>query len=82
MKKRNMTIMDIYHNCYSLSPDIRVAVYSATKGDLPLWSGELRTMPRVYREAIIDHMFIIAGGSKVNKLVFALKDQSLDYSKE
>lgn len=82
MKKRNMTIMDINHICYSLSPDIRADVYSATKGALPLWSGELRTVPRVYREALIDHMFIFADGSKVNKLVFALKDQSLDYSKE
>lgn len=82
MKKHNMTIMDMYHNCYSLSPDILADVYSATKGAVPLWSGELRTMPRVYREAIIDHMFIFADGSKVNKLVFALKDQSLDYSKE
>lgn len=77
-----MTIMDIYHNCYSLSPDIWVDVYSATKGALLLWSGELRTVPRVYREAIIDHMFIIADPSKISKLVFALKDQSLDYSKE
>ena len=33
--KHNMTIMDMYHNCYSLSPDIRADVYSATKGDLP-----------------------------------------------
>lgn len=82
MKKHNMTIMDVYHNCYSLSPDIRVDVYSATKGALPLWSGELRTVPRVYREAIVDHMFIFADGSKINKLVFALKDQSLDYGKE
>lgn len=82
MKKRNMTIMDIYHNCCILSPDIRADVYSATKGALPLWSGELRAAPRVYREAIIDHMFIIADGSKISKLVFALKDQSLDYSKE
>ena len=82
MKKRNMTLMDIHHNCYILSPDIRADVYSATKGALPLWSGELRTAPRVYREAITDHMFIIADGSKINKLVFALKDQSLDYSKE
>lgn len=71
-----------HHTCYSLSPDIRADVYSATKGALPLWSGELRTMPRVYREAIIDHMFIFARGSKVNKVVFAQKDQSLDYSKE
>lgn len=61
MKKHNMTIMDVYHNCYSLSPDIRVDVY---------------------REAIVDHMFIFADGSKINKLVFALKDQSLDYGKE
>ena len=72
MEKHNMTIMDIYHSCYSLSPDILVDVYSATKGALPLWSGE----------AIVDHMFIFADGSKINKLVFALKDQSLDYGKE
>lgn len=82
MKKRNQTPMDIYQICCSLLSDIRADVYSATKGALPLWSGELRTMPRVYREAIIDHMFIFTRGSKINKLVFALKDQSLDYSKE
>lgn len=82
MKKRNMTLMDIYQTCYSISPNIWADVYSATKGALLLWSGELRTMPRVYREAIIDHMFIFADGSKINKLVFALKDQSLDYGKE
>lgn len=81
-KKRNLTPMDIYQTCYNLSPDIRADVYSATKGDLLLWSGELRTMPRVYREAIIDHMFIFADSSKINKLVFALKDQSLDYGKD
>ena len=74
--------MDIYQTCYSISPDILADVYSATKGALPLWSGELRTMPRVYREAIIDHMFIFADSSRISKLVFALKDQSLDYSKE
>lgn len=62
--------MDIYQICYSISPDILASVYSATKG------------ARVYREAIIDHMFIFADGSKINKLVFALKDQSLDYGKE
>lgn len=45
MKKRNMTIMDMYHNCYNLSPDIRADVYSATKDALPLWSGELHSMP-------------------------------------
>lgn len=45
MKKRNMTPMDIYQTCYSISPDILASVYSATKGTLPLWSGELRTMP-------------------------------------
>ena len=82
MKKRSLTPMDIYQICYSISPDILASVYSATKGPLPLWSGELRTMPRVYREAIIDHMFIFADGSMINKLVFALKDQSLDYGKD
>ncbi len=54
----------------------------APNGALPLWSGELQSMPRVYREAIIDHMFIFADASKISKLVFALKDQSLDYGKE
>lgn len=82
MKKRNMTPMDIYQICYFISPDIRADVYSATKGALPLWSGELQSMPRVYREAIIDHMFIFTVASKISKLVFALKDQSLDYGKE
>lgn len=82
MKKRNLTPMDIYQLCYSLSPDNLVSVYSATKGAMPLWSGELRSMPRVYREAIIDHMFIFAEDSQINKLVFALKDQSLNYGKE
>lgn len=75
MKKHNMTPMDIYQTCYSISPDILASVYSATKGTLHLWSGELRTMPRVYREAIIDHMFIFADDSQITKLVFALKDQ-------
>ena len=82
MKKHNMTPIDIYQLCYNLSPDILASVYSATKGAMPLWSGELRTMPRVYREAIIDHMFIFADDSQITKLVFALKDQSLDYCKE
>lgn len=82
MKKRNMTPMDIYRICYSISPDILACVYSATNGALPLWSGELRSMPRVYREAIIDHMFIFSEDSKISKLVFALQDQSLDYCKE
>lgn len=82
MKKRNLTPMDAYQICYSNSPDILASVYSATKRGLPLWSGELRSMPRVYREAIIDNMFIVADASKISKLVFALKDQSLDYGKE
>ena len=82
MKKRNLTPMDIYQICYSIAPDIRAVIYSATKGALPLWSGEMQSMPRVYREAIIDHMFIFADASKISELVFALKDQSLDYGKE
>lgn len=82
MKKRNLTPMDAYQICYSKSPDILASVYSATKRALPLWSGELRSMPRVYREAIIDRMFIVADASKISKLVFVLKDQSLDYGKE
>ncbi len=82
MKKRNMTPMEIYRICYSISPDILASVYSATNGNLPLWTGELRFMPRVYREATIDYMFIVADDSKITKLVFALQDQSLDYCKE
>ena len=46
MKKHNMTPMDIYQICYSISSDI------------------------------------LADASKISKLVFALKDQSLDYGKE
>lgn len=82
MKKRNLTPMDAYQICYSKLPDILADVYSATKGAVPLWYGELRSMPRVYREAIIDKMFIVADASKITKLVFALKDQSLDYGKD
>ena len=82
MKKHYMTPMDIYQICYSRSSDILAYVYSSTTGALPLWSGEFQSMPRVYREAIIDHMFIFADSSKISKLVFALKDQSLDYGKE
>ena len=82
MKKCNMTPMDIYQTCYSITPYIRADVYIATKGAQLLWSGELQSMPRVYREAIIDHMFIFADASRISKLVFALKDQSLDYGKE
>lgn len=77
MKKHNLTPLDIYQICYSIPPDILVDVYSATKGDLPLWSGELRTMPRVYREAIINNMFIVADDSKISKLVFVLKRLNL-----
>lgn len=43
-------------------------------------SGILRSCD--HEEAQHDHMFIIADASKISKLVFALKDQSLDYSKE
>lgn len=82
MKKCNLTPMDVYKICYSESPDILADVYSATKGAVSLWSGELRSMPSVYREAIIDHMFIFADSSQITKLVFALKDQSLDYGKD
>lgn len=82
MKKCNMTPMDIYRICYSIAPDILASVYSATNGALPLWSGELQFMPRVYREATIDYMFIFSKDSKITKLVFALQDQSLDYCKE
>lgn len=77
-----MTPMDIYQTCYSITPYIRADVHIATKGVQLLWSGELQSMPRVYREAIIDHMFIFADASRLSKLVFALKDQSLDYGKE
>ena len=81
MKKRNITPLDFYTLCYNLPPDILVSVFSATRGNLPLWTGEFRSMPRVYCESIIDHMFICADDSKITKLVFALQDQSLDYGK-
>lgn len=82
MKKCNPTPLYVYQTYCTHRPDIRADVYSATKGALPLWSGELQLMPRVYREAIIDHMFIFADASRISKLVFALKDQSLDYGKD
>lgn len=81
MKKRVITPLDFYRTCYALSPDIMVSVYSATKGELPLWNGEFRSMPVAYRDAIIDHMFIYADGSKLKKLTFALQDRSIDYGK-
>lgn len=68
MKKRNLTFWPM--------------CTAQRKGAVSLWSGELRSMPSVYREAIIDRMFIFAGSSQITKLVFALKDQSLDYGKD
>ena len=81
MKKRVITPLDFYRTCYALSPDIMVSVYSATKGELPLWTGKFHSMPVAYRDAIIDHMFIYADGSKLSKLTFALQDRSIDYGK-
>lgn len=80
MKKRNITPLDIYRMCYTLPPDIMVSVYSATKGNLPLWTGEFRSMPLYYRNAIIECMNIFAKDSKIVKLVFALQDRSIDMS--
>jgi hypothetical protein len=75
MKTGTITPQDFYTLCYNLPPDILVSVFSATRGNLPLWTGELRSMPRVYYESIIDHMFICADDSKITKLILALKDQ-------
>ena len=81
MKKRNITPLDFYRMCYTLSPDIMVSVYSATKGNLPLWKGEFRSMPLSYRNATIEDMNIFAKDSKIVKLTFALRDRSIDYGK-
>lgn len=81
MKKRNITPLDFYRTCYSLASDIMVSVYSASKGELPLWTGEFRSMPVAYRNAIIDYMFICSDGSKISKLIFALQDRGVDYGK-
>ena len=81
MKKRVITPLDFYIICYTLAPDIMVSVYSATKDNLPLWTGEFRSMPVAYRNAIIDHMFIYADGSKIRELTFVLQDRSIVYGK-
>lgn len=81
MKKRVITPLDFYRTCYDLAPDILVSVYSATKGELPLWTGEFRSMPVAYCYAIIDHMSICVEGSKIRKLIFALQDRSIGYGK-
>lgn len=81
MKKRVITPLDFYRTCYALSPDIMVSVYSATKGELPLWTGEFRSMPRVYRDAIIEDMNIIAQDSQIVKLTFALQERSMEFGK-
>lgn len=83
MKKRVITPLDFYRTCFSLSPSVAVSVYSATQGSVgvPLWTGEFRSMPDAYRDAIIDQMFIYADGSKIRNLTFALQDRSIDYGK-
>ena len=83
MKKRVITPLDFYRTCFSLSPRVAVSVYSAAQGGVgvPLWTGEFRSMPVAYRDAIIDQMFIYADGSKIRKLTFALQDRSIDYGK-
>lgn len=81
MKKRNITPLDLYRMCYTLNPDILVSVYSAEKGDLPMWTGEFRSMPRVYRDATIEDMNIIARDSQVVKLIFALQERSMEFGK-
>ena len=81
MKKRVITPLDFYRTCYDLAPDILVSVYSATKDEMPLWTGEFRSMPVAYRDAIIDYMFICSDGSEIRKLIFALQDRSIDNGK-
>lgn len=81
MKKRVITPLDFYRMCYTLPPDIMVSVYSATKGDIPLWTGEFRSMPLSYRNATIEAMNIFAKDSKIVKLTFALQNGSIDYGK-
>lgn len=81
MKKRVITPLDFYRMCYTLPPDIMVSVYSATKGDIPLWTGEFRSMPLSYRNATIEAMNIFAKDSKIVKLTFDLQNGSIDYGK-
>lgn len=81
MKKRNITPLDFYRMCYTINPDILVSVYSAEKGGLPMWTGEFRSMPRVYRDAIIEDMNIIAQDSQIVKLTFALQERSMEFGK-
>lgn len=81
MKKRNITPLDFYRTCYTLNPDILVSVYSAEKGGLPMWTGEFRAMPIVYRDAVIESMDIFARDSQIVKLTFALQERSMEFGK-
>ena len=81
MKKRNITPLDFYRMCYTLNPDILVSVYSAEKGGLPMWTGEFRSMPCVYRDATIENMDIFARDSQIVKLTFALQERSMQFGK-
>lgn len=81
MKKRNITPLDFYRMCYTLHPDILVSVYSAEKGGLPIWTGEFRSMPRLYLDATIEDMNIIARDSQIVELIFALQERSLEFGK-
>lgn len=83
MKKRNITPLDFYRTCYSLSPCVAVSVFSAAQGcvGVPLWTGEFRSMPVPYRNAIIEYMYIFSKDSEISELTFALQDRSIDNGK-
>ena len=46
-----------------------------------MWTGEFRSMPRLYRDATIEAMNIIAQDSQIVKLTFALQERSMEFGK-
>lgn len=67
MKKHNITPLDFYRVCYTLQPTTMVSVYSMTKGNMPLWTGEFWSMPPAYQNAIIERLNIFCKDSELTK---------------
>lgn len=78
MKKRNITLLDFYRMCYTLSPDLQVSIYGAHTTPR-LWHGEFRAMPIAYRNATIDNMDIVAADSKIAQLTITLQEGTIKY---
>lgn len=83
MKKCNITPWDFYQTCVNLSPQVPVSVYfTSQKGvGMPVWTGEFRSMPKPYRYAIIDYMYIYTDEWVISKIVFTLQNGGDDYGK-